>query len=181
MVACVQSSVGRRKLFWATKVDACGVAPSCLQDCGWPGFELTGPEDGPRSISTDNWLQGLIINMLMTDGRRLDTACGYNPAGQGGHWSESYVDDTYGIGTLIRTVGPGARVAQVEAQLSAYAQQTLGKLVGRGVARSVAVEVTYKSGGTFDLNASVFGMDNTTSRIGLSGQRLENGWVWQGN
>jgi phage gp46-like protein len=120
-----------------------------------------------------------MINMLMTDGRQADTACGYRPNGQGGHWSESYIDSgDPTVGTLMRTIAPAGRVQALEAQLEAYAKQTLQKLVGRGVARSVDVVVKYVSGGNFSVNASVFGVDNRASRIGLSAQRLENGWVW---
>lgn len=179
MVLCVTSSVGRRKLFWATQPDACDVEESCGGRCGSPGLTLTGNDpDGQRSISTENWLRGLLVNMLMTDGRRPDTPCGYTPIGQGGHWSESYIEDNAGIGTLIRTVSPAKRTSELEAVLSAYAQQTLSKLIGRGVARSVEVKVTYVSGGTFNVEAAVVGVDNLSSRIGLSAQRLENGWVW---
>lgn len=178
MVLCVTSSVGRRKLFWATQADACGEENSCGGRCGVPGLELTGPDAGPRSISTDNWLTGLMLNMLMTDGRRPNTVCGYTPTGQGGHWSESYMEDGAGVGTLVRTIGPSSRVSQIEAELKAYAQQTLEKLVGRGVARSVVVTVTYVASGTFKVDAEIIGIDNTSSRIGVSAQRLENGWIW---
>jgi phage gp46-like protein len=121
-----------------------------------------------------------MINMLMTDGRQADTACGYSPNGQGGHWSESYIDSgDASVGTLMRTIPPAGRVQALEAQLAAYAKQTLQKLVGRGVARSVDVVVAYISGGNFSVNASVFGIDSRTSKVGLSTQRLENGWLWQ--
>lgn len=177
MVLCVESTVGRRRLFWATQPGACGVEATCTSDCGIPGFELE-TANGQGSISTDDWLRGLMINMLMTDGRMADTACGYNPNGQGGHWSESYISAGDGIGTLMRTIPPAGRVQALEAQLAAYAKQTLQKLVSRGVARSVDVVVKYVSGGNFSVNASVFGVDSRTSKVGLSAQRLDNGWIW---
>lgn len=178
MAACGTGAVGRRRLFWATQPDACGEDQDCFQDCGRPGFKVETTDEG-LTFSTDEWLRGLIINMLMTDGRRPASACGYSPGGRGGHWSESYMGSNAGVGTLLRTVEPGGSVVELRALLAAHAQSTLGRLVARGVAVSTNTTAEYLGNGRFRLIIEVIGINNEISRIGLSGDRLANGWVWQ--
>lgn len=193
----------RRRLFWATQPDACGVALNCGAECGAPGLAYSvnrnrcgagcsccppatdDPSCPPpdvvtdRSISTEGWLRGLIINMLMTDARQVDTVCGYRPGSQGGHWSESYIQGgAAGVGTLMRTVPATGRVQGGINLVTAFAQATLQKLVDRGVALGVNVTSSYLGGGRMMLDVVVQGRVDGEARVGLTGSRMANGWVW---
>lgn len=204
MVTCQTPAGSRRRLFWATQPDGCGSNPVCGYQCGVPGLAYAKsylydcnpnalpcppatnnpacPPDtlGPRSISTDEWVRGLIINMLMTDGRSPDTPCGYRPGSQGGHWSSSYIETgPTDIGTLMRTVPPVGRVQETVTLVSSYAKATLQRLIARGVAATVDVNGVYLGEGRMRLDITVIGRGGDTTRVGIDGARLTNGWVWQ--
>lgn len=195
---CPNPPVSRRRLFWATQPDACGVNVLCGADCGVPGLVYAtdpsdscgiacdntidpacDPTEAASTISTANWLQGLVINMMMTDGRLPDNACGYRPGSQGGHWSESYIEGTTPtIGTLVRTVSPMGRTDDLVNEIVAYAQATLARLVEYGVALSVNVEGSYLGSGRMMLEVIIYGRDDRTVKVGLVGERLANSWAW---
>lgn len=179
----------RRRRFWATQPDACPdiTATVCASDCGQPGLVLDEMPADPaavdqtpfRTVSTDEWVRGLAINMLMTDGRRPDRICGYPPRGLGGHWSETFDDGaTPGIGTLMFDIDPTASVNETTNLISAFAQATLDRLVDRGVAVRVDVEASYLGGNVFQITADIIGLGNNSARVGVTGERLSNGWVW---
>ena len=174
MATCVTTAIGRRKLFWATQPDAAGEDALCGANCGRPGLTLDG-----SSLSTENWIRGLAINMLMTDGREPNTECGYTPGAQGGHWSESYMSVMATVGTLVRTVKPAGRTQELTALVKGYVEATLARLVTRGVASSIEVEVKYQGSGRFLVDAQIIGTSGEVSKVGISGQRLANGWVWE--
>lgn len=176
MVACNTSASNRRKLFWATQPEACGSSYECGASCGKPGLGFEDDNLGNRTLLTTDWLRGLILNMLMTDGRRLDNECGYNPNGIGGHWSESYGGGA--IGTLIRTIEPKGSINQLTALIQAHAESTMSRLVTRGVALKVNCVASYIGSGKFSLAIEVFGRNNQVSKVGLSADRLSNGWIW---
>lgn len=179
MVECTTITTQRRRLFWATQVDGCGSETRCGVDCGEPNLAYTTQSGNTRTLKTTDWIKGLVINMLMTDGRRADKPCGYAPGSQGGHWSESFIeggDPT--IGTLMRTVPPTGTTAAATALVAAHAQATLQRLVTRGVAMSVDATATYVGIGKVQLNIAVVGVDGVTSQVGIDGARLTNGWVW---
>lgn len=176
MTTCAVTVQDRRNLFWTTQPEGCGTDRLCRDDCSVPGLSLAS--DG--TIVSDNWITSLVINMLMTDGREENTACGFAPGSQGGHWSESYITGPApNVGTLMRTVKPQGSVNQIVTMLKAFAQSTLDKLVERGVAFSVNVEAKYVGNNRFALDVEVFGASNTISRVGLSADRLSNEWIWQ--
>lgn len=190
----------RRRFFWATQPDACGTNEVCGNDCGSPGLGVVqncnpqscDPTQDPncppvdnttKTFATTEWLRGLIINMLMTDGLLPDTECGYRPGSQGGHWSESYIADAFGgptiIGTLMRTPVATRTVQEAINLIVAYAKDTMSRLVARGVAISVDVTGSYIGGGRMKLDILVRGRTDGEARVGLVGQRLAQGWVWQ--
>jgi phage gp46-like protein len=181
MTTCSIQPQNRRRLFWSTQPDSCSTDDTsnnvCGFDCGRPGLKFTDT-DGTSSISTDNWIRGLALNMLMTDARREDTNCGFTPGGQGGHWSESYMSGDR-VGTLLRTIDSSGSVAQLRSLVAAYAKATLERLVTRGVATRVEVAAEYLGSGRFQLAAEIYGTENGTARVGLAAQRLTEGWVWE--
>jgi phage gp46-like protein len=197
MIKCVSPVPDRRRLFWATQPDACGSNEVCGYACGRPGLSIrniceevdcnitipvgcASSNKDESSISTTNWLRGIIINMLMTDGRNPDTPCGYRPGAQGGHWSESYITSgPTSIGTLLRTIPSTGRIQENINLIVAYAQATVERLIERGVAVSVDVKGSYIGGSRMQLDITVVGRQNVTARVGIAGARLSNGWVWQ--
>lgn len=206
MAICESPAGSRRKLFWATQPDACGSESSnCGLTCGIPGLVFTAnsiyndgnscrcclpatvnrdceqPDTRPAqtSIATDNWVRGLIINMLMTDGKKPDTPCGYPAGTQGGHWSSSYIKTgSQEIGTLARTIKPSGRIDQQVALLGAYINATVQRLVERGVAISVDVATKYAGSGIVDCDITVIGTRGNDARVGIKAEKTSNGWVW---
>lgn len=201
-IKCAAPTQERRRLFWTTQPDSCGSNTVCGAECGRPGLTLNPTDDcapsgsclppasqpgcepivsTQRTFATHDWLRGLIINMLMTDGRETDTACGYRPGSQGGHWTESYMNGGQAgiVGTLLRTIPHTGRIQDSINLIVAYARATLQRLVERGIAISVDVEGIYRGGNRVELNVSVIGRRDGTANVGVSGVRLSNGWVWQ--
>lgn len=202
-IKCAAPTQQRRRLFWTTQPDSCGSNIVCGAECGRPGLTLNPTTDAcsvpgscfppatqpgcepiigtQRTFATNDWLRGLVINMLMTDGRTTDNACGYRPGSQGGHWSESYMNGGQGevVGTLLRTIPPTGRIQDSINLIVAYAKASLQRLVERGVAIAVEVEGVYRGGGRMELNVKVTGRNDGIANVGVSGVRLSNGWVWQ--
>lgn len=199
MTSCLTPLQTRRRLFWSTQPDSCGDYDICGYNCGKPGLSYEddqgnkcGCECCPPAtvdpsclpfasnqitIATNDWLRGLIINMLYTDGRKEDTPCGYAPGSQGGHWTESYINTK--IGTLLRDLPLSGSITEQLNLVAAYAQSSLQRLVDYGVATSVEVKATYQGGLTALLDIQVFGRGGVgNARVGISGQSSPNGWVW---
>lgn len=205
MATCQVPAGSRRRLFWATQPSACGTRQTCGYECGIPGLSYSKgslydcndgafgcppaterpeclPDDaiGPRSILTTDWVRGLIINMLMTDGKLPDIPCGYRPGGQGGHWSSSYIEQgSPEIGTLMRTVDAVGRVQDSVSLIASFAKATLQRLVQRGVALAVEVTGVYLGSGKMRLDIIVSGRNGDEARVGIDAARTTNGWVWQ--
>lgn len=179
-ITCAVPNPSRRRLFWTTKADACGVETSCTDLCGRPGLVIAEPlsTDPPGSVrlSADGWIHSLVVNMLLTDGRKPDSACGYRPGGQGGHWSESY--GAGAVGSLIRTIPNQGRIQDSINLVVAFAQATLERLVDRGVASAVSVTGRYLGNAKMVLDVVVTGQSGETTRVGVSGSRISEGWVW---
>ena len=175
-MTCFSSRPDRRRLFWATQPGACGEDQTCSGDCGVPGLAF----ESESTISTKNWLSGLIINMLMTDGRQPDTACGYRPGAQGGHWSESYIQSgPREVGTLLRKIPRTGTVRESLNLIVAHARATIDRLVARGIAQSVDVQGRYIGNNVMVLDITVQGSANFgDARVGLSVNRTPEGWVW---
>ena len=85
---CLDQNRGRRRIFWTTKVAACGTYTLCGAECGIPGLEYEDvPEaDIGRTIKNDEYLRSLILNILNTRAR-TELPCP-SPAAVYGHWSE---------------------------------------------------------------------------------------------
>jgi phage gp46-like protein len=201
MAVCNESSPHRRRLFWATQPELCvpafappknlyteecpqppaPVANNCGFQCGRPGLQvqqMVCQDCDGATISTENWVRGLAINMLMTDGRAQDTSCGYRPGSQGGHWSESYMAGD-SVGTLLRTIPPQGRVIEAQALLTAYAKATLERMVTRGVANRIEVTTAYLGDGRFQQDIEIYGTSYGDAKVGLAASRAVNEWVWQ--
>jgi phage gp46-like protein len=185
---CLEQNVGRRRSFWTTRVEACGSYVTCGVECAIPGLEYEESHDpvldqglpgeiGYRTIRTDDWLQGLILNILNTRAR-TDARCP-SPAAVYGHWSESYRDDGLYIGSTLWNAAEKSYVRTADAvkAIAVAVRADMGKLIALGIAESVEVEATYTGSNGVTVVVTV----NTStgqSRIDLSGSFVSETWVW---
>jgi phage gp46-like protein len=179
MVECIIPVDGRRKIFWTTQPDACGVVQGCISECGSSGLKSHVPAGQKgRTFYTNDYVRGLMINIIGTKGRRDDSNCGWRPGTRGGHWADTYRTDGNTVGTGIYDIPAQTSVADCINLLRARLLHDMQKLVAYGVAQSVNVAVSYAGGNTFAVTVEAFGNDGKSSRVGLTGKRLENSWVW---
>lgn len=201
MMNCTVTDHQDRRSFWTTQPSACGSDTRCADSCGSPGLQLTDSSCGryqcsccppltfragcgndgtknPRGIVTSNWLRGLVINILMTDGRLPDTACGYRPYARGGHWSDSFRTDGQRSGTLVRTLPANVRMNDAAAVAQAQLRADLAKLVVMQVAVDVAVSVRYIGGRRVQADIDVTTADQQRTRVGVVGTQVSNTWTW---
>lgn len=175
---CANLSGDRRKLFWATQPHACGSVLSCGKECGTPGLAID-PVPGGATIKTSDYVRGLVYNILLTDGRKALTTCGYTPGTRGGHWSDSFRQDSNYSGSLFRFVKPSGRVRDDLAAIQAAAEFDLRKLVVYGVATSIKVAVDYIGRGKAAMVVTIVGPSGETATVGATGTTIDNAWVWK--
>lgn len=182
MAECNTPIQGRRRIFWVTQPEACGVVSDCHAECGSSGLRSFVPEGQQgRTFDTTEFVRGLAINILFTDARKESRNCGYNPGAIAGHWSDSFRDDGQRAGTNLRDIPAQKSVADSVKLIQATMQFSLQKLVSYGVARSVSVAVKYAGGNNFIAETEIIGMDGKTSKVGVTGTRMPNAWVWGTN
>jgi phage gp46-like protein len=187
---CLEEKLGHRRIFWTTRVEACGSYLLCGIDCSIPGLEYEDIADpypdralpgevssGYRTIRNDEWLQGYILNILNTRAR-TDMRCP-TPAATYGHWSESYRDDDLYIGSTMWNAAEKSYVRTADAvkAIAVAVRTDMGKLIALGIAETVDVEATYKGSSSVAVIVTV----NTAtgrSRINLSGSFVSETWVW---
>jgi hypothetical protein len=174
---CLEQNIGNRRLFWSTRVGACGDYNVCGHECKIPGLQYEDTADG-RTISVDDWLQGLILNILNTRAR-TNVPCP-SPSAVYGHWSESYRGDNLYIGSTLWNAAekPYVRTADAVKAVGVAVRSDVGKLIALGIATSVEVEATYSGSNSVAVIVTVF----TTSgrkRIDLSGSFVSETWVWR--
>lgn len=177
MANCESLPIGRRLKFWATQEVGTNQS-NCGDDCASFGLNLVKSGEY-ASISTDDWVRGLAINILMTDGRKPNTICGYRAGNRGGHWSDSFRSDGLTSGSLVRTIKASGKIRDQVNLLQAYAQSDMEKLVTMGVAISVNVTANYIGGNRASLDIEIIGPSGTTANVAVSGTRISNAWVWQ--
>ncbi|MGY3615656.1 phage GP46 family protein [Bradyrhizobium sp. USDA 10063] len=173
---CLAQNTGRRRIFWTTRVEVCGNYTLCGEPCTIPGLEYEDSESG-RTIKTDEWLNGLILNILNTRAR-TDAKCP-SPAAVFGHWSESYRDDGLYIGSRLWNAASKAyvRVADAVKAIQAAVQADMGKLIAMGVADSVDVSATYRGRNLVEVLVTATVMNNRHV-LSLSGHFVSGTWVW---
>lgn len=180
MTYCVSPAQDRRRIFWTTQPSACGVSPDNCSggECGTPGLFLTGNFGQSRTIATNDWLRSLIINILSTRGRQENQDCGHAIGAQGGHWSDSFRKDGQQAGNLIYTVGMKRSYTEAALAVAARVQADMHKLVLNNVVKSIDVVAEYIGGGRMSLKFEVRLPTGETSRVGLTGERSQNAWMW---
>ena len=184
---CIDQNTGRRRIFWTTRAEACGSYTLCGIECAIPGMEYENidapyPDQGPdepgyRTIKTEEWLQGLILNILNTRAR-TDMRCP-TPAATYGHWSESYRDDDLYIGSTMWNAAEKSyiRTADAVKAIAVAVRSDMGKLTAMGLAQSVEVEAAYRGNSSVAIEVTVI-TSTGRSRINLSGSFVSETWVW---
>jgi len=181
---CLVQQAGRRRIFWTTQPTACGEHTQCDASCSIPGLQyvdVEGDHVSPgidRTIQNSDWLQGLILNILNTRAR-TDNKCP-SPAAVYGHWSESYLGDSYYIGSTLwnaaekdyRRVGDAVNAIQVAIQAD------MAKLIRLKLVDKVVVEVTYKSIGAVVVVITTF-TKNVRHVVNLAGAFTSGEWTWR--
>ena len=192
---CAAGPDDRRRVFWATQPDACGTQEPCpgvscgvaghryvdSKQCNHPGIGGCPPSCpsvvNGRSIDNSNWIRGLALNIVLTDGRLPDSDCGHLPGRRGGHWSESYANGAR-ISSKIRQLPTNCAVAESVRQVEDALTDDLGQMVAWGVAREVKASARYAGNNTIEASAEIIGDGGETTVVGLSGTRLVNAWAW---
>lgn len=182
---CGTPLAGRRRVFWTTQPCRTQVS-DCGDQCADYGLQLECPNapdcvsyapGRARTIRTTEWVRGLVLNILLTDGRRADTSCGWRPGTRGGHWSDSFRKQSGASGSSIRYLKAHGRVAEAISELLAIVKRDMQKLIDYGVATGVDVIAEYVGGNRAKLSITVYGQDGETTNVGVSGQRSSNSWV----
>lgn len=180
----------RRRVFWTTQLKPDPDGAGCNILCGVTGLALIDPvtdkavdpylgSNKPATIQNTDWVRGLALNILGTNGRKPDTACGYKPGSLGGHWSESFAPAGTKIGNLVYAITPQARVSDYVLLVQEYANTALQKLVSYGVAKQVNVTAKYMGSNEISLVVDILGSDGKNANVGVSGRLIENTWMWQ--
>lgn len=131
-----------------------------------------------RSIRNDQWLRGLILNILNTRAR-TDSKCPA-PSAVYGHWSESYRTDDLYIGSRLWNAASKSyiRIADAVSAIEAAVRADMGKLVVLGLVDSVQVEANY--GGSNSVRVSVTAITVQAQHVlNLSGNLVSGEWAWQ--
>lgn len=177
---CANPPLSRRRSFWTTQPDACGDYYDCGDHCAIPSLKYIEAENG-RTISTENWIHSILLNILNTRARVPKTKCGNTVVSVGGHWSESYRQDGLYVGTRIwaELQQPVSKIQDMVKLLNAQLQADVGKLVTMKIATEVEVETTYKGSNRVVATITVRGPTIGESQINLTSERLANEWVWR--
>jgi phage gp46-like protein len=177
-MTCNFEVADRRKRFWTTQIAACGTSSDNCGTCARPGLQLMCNGQGQVTFDTNNYAVGLALNILLTDASKADTGCGWTPGSRGGFWGDSFRSDNLRSGSKIRQVSARKSMRETVSLIRAYALDDLKKLVTYGVARGVNVELTYQGSNKIDMLVIIQGVDGNESRVGLTGERIANAWVW---
>lgn len=140
---------------------------------------MTGALVSPnRTIRTDGWLEGLIINILNTRAR-TDRKCP-TPAAVYGHWSESYRGDGLHVGSLLWNAAdkPYARINDAVKALGAAVRADMAKLIVLGLATRVDVNTEYRGHNQVAVTIKAFTREGS-STLNLSGVYASDTWTWQ--
>jgi hypothetical protein len=131
----------------------------------------------PRTISNDQWLRGLVLNILNTKAR-TDLKCP-SPAAVYGHWSESYRGDGLYVGsTLWNAVAKSyTRVADSVKAIGSAIRADMAKLTALKIADSVEVKAIYKGGNRVDVEITAT-VTNARHVLNLSGSLATGTWTW---
>jgi hypothetical protein len=172
---CLPDDAGTRRAFWTT-MDSCGRYNLCGADCSIPGLQYIDTAEG-RTISNDDWIRSLILNILNTRARS-DLKCP-TPAGTYGHWSESYRDDGLYVGTRVFNAAEKtySRVLDGVKAIGAAIRSDVSKLVILGIASDIEVDVVYRGRSRVDVTITIM-LRAVRRTVNLSGTYSTDTWIW---
>ncbi len=132
---------------------------------------------GGRTIKNDEWLKGLIINILNTRAR-TDAKCPA-PSAVYGHWSESYRDDNLWVGSRMWNAAekPYIRILDAVNAIGAADRADMSKLVALQLCSSVDVQASYAGRNRVDIVITAF-VSRASHVLNLSGTFASDTWVW---
>jgi len=176
--ACLEANLGRQRSFWSTQPDACGESVLCESSCVIPGLTYVDSEDG-RTISNDDWLRGLLLNILSTRARS-DQKCP-SPSAVYGHWSESYRQDGLHIGSRIYDTAERSyrRTNDSVNAICTMVKADAAKLVAMGLATAVDAVCTYRGGSVVDVIITLSASSGGRKTINFAGALSPGGWEWR--
>jgi phage gp46-like protein len=151
-----------------------------------PGLEYVRIEDEAtraeigRTISNDEWVRGLILNIINTRARN-DRPCP-TPAAVYGHWSESFFreGEWLYIGSTLWNAAEKmySRCQDAVRAIEAAVRADLGKLIAQGIVSSVQVRAVYHRQSHVDVMIDTVTSTGRT-RIDLSGAFVSESWIWR--
>lgn len=202
-IPCIPPPRSRFRKFWSTQPNVCPPTPDeCDRDiCQSPGLGLmistdpcwqelscsrcdgggalpdcAAPVTG-GTLATNDYVRGLIINILGTNAARAASKCGNAPGQRLGYWLDSISGDK--SGSTIRYVPTESfSTAQSVQFVQIAAQADMQKLIKYGVANQVTVTASYLGAGTINLKIVVEGVDDQTTVVNSTVTKLANAWVW---
>lgn len=177
---CLIPPTMRRRLFWSTQPNR--EDEECGRICDRMGQRFLDTVSGNtvtgRTIDTSDWVRGLAINILGTDGEVEASDCGVRPGLRGGHWSQSFSAADEGFGTNLRRQIIDCSIGEAAAVVEAILLASLSRLVTYGVARSVDVTARYLGRGQVEAEIEIVGESDGTTKVAITGSRIANAWVW---
>ena len=160
-----------RRIFWTTRPEACGelhaVRRRLLRFQDWSTrTNRSDPERAGqrryRTIKTDEWLHGLILNILNTRAR-TDVQC---PIAGGRLWPlvgvlsrRRFVHRFDAVECGGKVLRPDRRCGEGDQPLAV--RSDMGKLIAQGIATTVEVEATYRGTNSVEVIVTVITADRT--------------------
>lgn len=170
----------RQRVFWTTQ--ACATGDLCGEKCDdVNGLKIVEANGGYATIDNSNYIRSVALNILLTEGRRPDSPCGWRPGTRGGHWSDSYRSTEYAgtAGSLIATLNAHKSIMDAMAELRALVTYDMQKLVKYGLATSVEVDAEYTGSNVVKLAIKINGFAGEQVSVGASLTRVKNAWAWE--
>lgn len=178
--SCQPNLAEARRSFWATQANACGSDwDDCkLQNCGRPGLRIIPAETANEAtISTENWVAGLILNILFTRATNNATSCAIQPGNRGGHWTDSFTGNQ--SGSTLQNLQINSSPQRAIPTLKSAIEFDLQKLISFGICDRIEAVVTYQGRGQYNVVINAYGNKaGTDTGLTLSGSTQNNMWRW---
>lgn len=178
---CSGGLTDRQRVFWTTQpcADKGSLCGNSCDDTN--GLKIVEVGEEQATIDNSNYVRSLALNILLTDGRRPDSPCGWRPGARGGHWSDSFRSAEHAgtAGSLIATLNAHKSIADAVQELRALVAYDMQKLVKYGVATSVEVNAEYVGSNVVNLAIKINGFAGEMVSVGASLTRVKNAWAWE--
>lgn len=141
--------------FWATEICGSSYDPCLLTECGTLGLRLLREDNGGK-LSSDNYLAGVIYNILAVDAQNVtrETSECINGS-RGGYWADTFTRNQSGtnLRQILRSQSTIEAGRESQAALIASSiKASLEKLKNWGLAKEITVETEYRGNGLFAIS-----------------------------